>query len=339
MPSYISRFCLSMFALGAAASSAHASSLSAIYAFGDSLSDAGNAYIATSGAEPAAPYKNGEFSNGPVWVQDLAASLGLPPVKASLAGGATGTDYAVGGALSGNIPSLPYSAGLGDLPSQLAAFKLANPTGANPTGLYTMWIGSNDLDAILAAILKTNPTAAQISADLGAVVGNIDQAISTLAGEGAKNFLVLTVPDLGKTPAVAAFGATAETAASALSYEFDLGLVSSLSTLAGADPLLSLKVVDTYSVIDTIVADPGAFGFTNVTDPCLTGEMNYAGGTPCANPNQYLFWDQLHPTAAGQAIVAADAFQTLAPEPATLTMLGVGVLSLLVARRRRSRVA
>jgi len=335
MPSYISRFCLPLFALAAVASSAHASSISAIYAFGDSLSDAGNANIATGGAVAASPYVNGEFSNGPIWVQDLAKSLGLPPVTASLGGGATGTDYAVGGAISGNLPFL--AAGPSDLPAQLAAFHAANPV-ANPNGLYTIWIGSNDL----ADILATSTSAAQTATDVAAVVANIDKAINTLAGEGAKDFLVVTVPDLGKTPgAIAANSVTpgAAAAASALSFGFDELLVNgggpipSLGTVASADSL-SLKVLDTYSLIDTIVADPSAFGFTDVTDPCLTGEVAYAGGTPCSNPNQYLFWDLLHPTAAGQAIVAADAFQTLAPEPATLTLLGLGALSLLAARRR-----
>jgi phospholipase/lecithinase/hemolysin len=328
MSSYISRFSLAVFALAALASSARATSVSAIYAFGDSLSDAGNAFIATGGVTPGSPYKNGEFSNGPVWVQDLAASLGLPPVTASLAGG---TDYAVGGAESGNTPV--HTAVTGDLTggplSQVAAFQLTHPGGANPNGLYTIWIGSNDLSDIFAS----SPTPTQAALDVKAVITNIDNAISALAGDGAKDFLVVTAPDLGKTPAVAAFGPGAQALASSLSAEFDLGLVSSLSAISGADPLLNLNVLDTYSLIDTIVADPGQFGFSNVTDPCLTGEVDYSGGTPCSNPNQYLFWDQLHPTAAGQAIVAADAFQTLAPEPTTLTMLGVGVLSLFAARR------
>jgi phospholipase/lecithinase/hemolysin len=312
--------------LAALHSTARAGSISAIYSFGDSLSDAGNAYIATGGAEPGAPYKNGEFSNGPVWVQDLAKSLGLPPVTASLAGGPTGTDYAVGGAISGNLPFL--SAGAGDLPSQLAAFHATNPV-ANPNGLYTLWIGSNDL----ADILATAPSTAQAALDVKAVITNIDTAIATLAGEGAKDFLVLTVPDLGKTPGAIATGPLGVAAASALSAEFDLGLESSLTGVPG------VKVLDTYSLIDTIVADPAAFGFTDVTDPCLTGEVKYAGGTPCSNPNQYLFWDELHPTAAGHTIVADAAFQFLAPEPATLTMLGIGVLSVLAARRRRSQAA
>jgi hypothetical protein len=62
-------------------------SYSAIYAFGDSLSDAGNVSITTSAAgatKPASPpyYKEqygpitgNVFSNGPTWVQDLSIAL------------------------------------------------------------------------------------------------------------------------------------------------------------------------------------------------------------------------------------------------------------------------
>ena len=66
-----------------------------------------------------------------------------------------------------------------------------------------------------------------------------------------------------------------------------------------------------------IVTDPAYYGFTNVTQPCLTGEVNYSGGTPCATPDQYLFWDELHPTAAGQQLVAQEAADLVAPEPGT----------------------
>ena len=68
-----------------------------LYAFGDSLSDADNAY-AIAGYPPSPPYAQ-RFSNGPVAVEQLAANLGIAGFKASSQIG--GTDYAVGGAQTG----------------------------------------------------------------------------------------------------------------------------------------------------------------------------------------------------------------------------------------------
>jgi len=82
-----------------------ASAYTALFAFGDSLSDAGNAYILTGGVTPASPpYVGGHFSNGPTWVEDLSQELGLGTLKPSLSP-AGGTDFAVGGATTAALPS------------------------------------------------------------------------------------------------------------------------------------------------------------------------------------------------------------------------------------------
>ena len=312
---------------------AYAGAINAIDAFGDSLSDVGNIFTLTGGAEPAAPYVNGQFSNGNVAVQDLALDLGLARLTPSLQGG---TDYAYGDAQSGT--TLYNTASLIDLEGptgQIAQFAAANPTGADPNALYTIWIGANDLAAI-----PGTATPGDVATDIGAIVENIDDAISALAGLGAKNFLVITVPDLGLTPDARTAGASA--AASALSAGFDNALVNgsaplpSLAALAAGDGI-NISVLNTYLLLDSIVASPGSYGFTNVTDPCLTGEANFAGGTPCATPNQYLFWDGDHPTAAGQAVVADAALALVTPEPASAWLIAIGLFGVagLLARRHR----
>jgi len=297
-----------------------------IYAFGDSLTDVGNIYAATGGAAPGAPYVNGQFTNGKVWVQDLASDLGLAPLTPSLLGG---TDYAYGTAESG-VTAFNTSAPNTDLTGatgQLAQYQATHAT-ADPHALYTIWIGSNDLSDILTGQLPS-----QYGGDIGAVVGNIDSAVSTLAGMGAKNFLILTVPDLGKTPEVLAGGPAESAGASFLSGIFDTALTNGIPALAAADSV-NISVLNTYALLDTIVANPAGYGFTNVTQPCLTGEVNYAGGTPCANPSQHLFWDQLHPTAAGQEIVAGEALAQVTPEPSFISLIALGLIGMVILRLR-----
>jgi phospholipase/lecithinase/hemolysin len=285
---------------------------SAVYAFGDSLSDAGNDYIATGGGTPVSPpYSDGRFTNGPVWVQDLSSFLGLGPLAPSLAqpNVPNRTDFAFGGAETGTTPL--HTADATDLPSQLAQFHAAVPN-PQPDALYTVSIGSNDLFGALEA-LPSNPAAA--IATVQSAVVNVDNFVSDLAAGGAKNLLILDVPDLGKIPDVTSQGPLASLAASALSGLFDVELAASLQTLAGADQL-KLDLLSAYSLADQEIAHPSWFGLTNVTDPVWTGNYTDASSgtlratTPAAQ-NQYLFWDSVHPTAQGHAVAAALAYDSL----------------------------
>jgi phospholipase/lecithinase/hemolysin len=275
---------------------------STIYAFGDSLSDAGNDYVASFGVLPSSPpYSDGRFSNGAVWVQDLAKSLGLPGLKPSLDGG---RDFAYGGAEAGqeNLHTVTPI----DLPSQLVQF-LADDPHPSANALYTLSIGANDLlDAIPA--YAHNPSGAD--ADIAAAVNNESLFVQGLAADGARNFLILNVPDLGKTPEEAGNAAVA----SQLSALYDADLEASLKSLVAKDHL-SIHLVDTYALIDDGVANPAKYGLKNVTTPVWTGNYdNPFSGTLNAHgaaQNTYLFFDHLHPTAAGHAIVAHAALAAL----------------------------
>jgi len=281
---------------------ADAASYSRIYAFGDSLSDAGNDYVASGGLIPTGfIYSDGRFSNGPVWVQDLAKDLGLPALEPSLNGG---TDFAYGGAETGQEPLhtvLPI-----DLPAQLAALLVQVPH-PSANALYTLSIGANDLlDAI--PVYATNPTEAL--SDIQTAIGNEVAFIGGLAADGARNFVILNVPNLGVTPEEAGIKATAQK----LSALYDKDLAASLHTL-GAQDHLHIHLVNTYALIDQAVKDPGKFGLTNVTTPVWTGNFeNPLSGTLNATgaaQNTYLFFDHLHPTETGHAAIATLALTDL----------------------------
>jgi phospholipase/lecithinase/hemolysin len=262
--------------------SPHAS-YSTLYAFGDSLSDVGNDYSLSLGVLPTPLiYSDGRFSNGPLWVQDLAKDLGLGAVKASLDGG---RDFAYGGAETGS--ETLHSITPIDLPSQL---------------------GANDLQDAIPEY-ATNQTAALT--DIQQAVNNEVAFVKDLAALGARNFVILNVPDLGKTPADRAVASTA----SNLSALYDQELNTSLAALATSDNL-AIHLVNTYALIDEAVADPAAFGLKNVTTPVWTGnyENPFSGHLNATGKaqNAYLFFDHLHPTATGHLALANAAYASLA---------------------------
>lgn len=288
--------------------SAPSLSFGAIYAFGDSLSDAGNDYIATGRQIPVSPpYYPGHFTNGLTWVEDLARLQGMAPLAPSLSPG--GTDFAFGGAETGTTPL--HTAGPTDLPAQLAQFNAAYPT-AQPNALYTLSIGGNDLFDAIAAF-PSSPL--QALSDIGAAVVNVDNFILQLSAHGGKNFLVLNVPDAGKAPAYESQGPVVSLTASTLAAVFDAALTASLQAIAAKDHL-NMAIVDTYSLVDKAVADPALFGFTDVTDPVWTGNFTdpnsgtLRASTPAAQ-SQYLFWDQDHPTSAAHMLLAGAADASL----------------------------
>jgi len=286
--------------------SLQAGDITGIVAFGDSLSDVGNTYLA-AGIPPSPPYYQGHYSNGPIWLEYLANSLGVPAPTASLAGG---TDYAWGGAETGS--GLSYE-GTPNIGSQISTY-LASNTPLS-TQLITIWGGANDF--LNGGV--TNPAVP---------VANLISEITTLAAAGGKQFLVPNLPLLGDLPATNTLPQANRDALNFLTLTFDSMLYSQLNQLQGKLGI-TMHQVDIDSVFQNIIANPGAYGLTNVTDSAIAdGNLSGQG---------YLFWDTVHPTTVIQALIGATAFATVVPEPSSLTLVLIAA-PLLLAWRRRAAV-
>lgn len=294
---------------------AHASTISDVVVFGDSLSDNGNVYAVSSAlgmpTPPSPPYFDGRFSNGPVAVEDFASYLGLPLKDYAYGGATTGVGDSGDG---GSVTSLGQ--GLPGMTTQFdgyasAVVNSAPGTPAPTSSLFVVWGGPDDLLAPSAADAG-NPIAIANTA-----AANIIGIVDGLEALGAPEVLVPGVTDLALVPAYA----SEQAAANLFAITFNADLISGLPQGA--------TYVDTYSLLQKVVNDPSAYGFTDVINPYLSGMAN------CATPNDCLFFDTQHPTAAGQQLLAQDLEAVPEPRTAVLTLSILGVLGFVRWRSRR----
>ena len=293
---------------------AQAQDYTSIVVFGDSLSDTGNVAHLTQakyGVRVPSPlggdYTDGRFTDGVdtlppsfnykgVWVEQLAKMLPSKPViKNSLEGG---TNYAYGFADNGwgtaplaFGPGNTLSVNVNNIALQIATYLATRPKITDKT-LFVIWGGANDLleasspnDVVDAAIIQA---------------ANVQHLIEA----GATQIIVPNLPPLGLIPRLNGSPLTAAPAnqASAL-YNSVLKAGLTIVQLANLRRRVRVYQLDVFSLFKSVVASPTSFLLADVT---RMSQGNYA-----ANPDTYLFWDDLHPTTRGHDILATSAFKLL----------------------------
>jgi phospholipase/lecithinase/hemolysin len=315
-----------------------ASAYTQLFAFGDSLSDAGNLFQATG--SPPAPYFMGHASNGPTWAEDLSLQLNLGSLTPSLLGG---NDFAFAGAKSGETDANPNFLGgtttpnptrMFDLDAQVAAYHNAHSTPV-PGAIYTLDIGANDISTALTTF-PTDPS--EITTVVSQAAANTISAVVDLYNDGARDLLFYEVPDAGLTPVV--FGTPQQSLISGIALTFDQAVLAGLGTFNA--PGLKVFDLQTFSLFDEVVGNPTAFGFNPATihESCFDATAQTLCSTLPGVQNSYLFWDGVHPTEAGHLITADLAFGLVAPEPSTWGLMLVGFIGLgLLGYHKRARRA
>ena len=290
---------LAVAAMGAFASAASAQTYTRLVVFGDSLSDNGNLYAATGGASPTSPpYYQGRFSNGPVFTELLGFTAGRSAAGAPVTGS---INYAYGGARTDFSIFNPFAVPptVPGMRTQLAAYTGAGGTfGAND--LVSVLGGANNIfQAVGPASVSPNPVGFIGPVATGAAA-EIDLIVDSIAAAGAGTILVGNLPNLAITPQFnqGPFAAAAPLAGYA-GTTFNGALLNNLLSTAADRPNTNIILMDLYKIGTTLAGSPGSFGLTNATDSCFNGV------TVCANPDGYLYWDGVHPTAAGHRLLAA----------------------------------
>ncbi len=290
---------LAVAAMGAITSAAQAQTYNRLVVFGDSLSDNGNLTVPFGGVgAPPPPYFQGRFSNGPVFTE----LLGFTTVRGATPGASvTGSiNYAYGGARTDNTV-LNFGVNPPTVPGMRT--QLSTYTGAGGTfgagDLVSVLGGANNIFQGLTLASANPATAASVMQGVAtSAASDINVIVSTIAQAGAGTILVSNLPRLGITPDAVASGASGSALSDFTGTTFNSALLSNLFVTAAARPNTNIILLDLYKISDPLRANPGRFGLTNVTDRCFTGV------SVCSNPDGYLYWDGVHPTAAGHRLLA-----------------------------------
>jgi phospholipase/lecithinase/hemolysin len=266
--------------------------------FGASVSDTGNACnLSAANCPPSPPYATGRFSNGPLWVETVAAHFGASATPSRL----NGYNYAYAGATTGTVPGTTVTNRPPSMVAQVDQFVSRVGYQVNPQTLVILdgvTVGNNIADALTQVLGgNTNAPSAVITQALTDMVG----MISRLYAAGARTIVVLNSVDIGKTPKVTSLNnPVAAAGATQMSQLFNVNLAQQIAGLRATLPGVSLILVDAYAMEAGIMAAPAANGYSNVMEPCFSTSPAPA---VCTTPDTYYYWDSFHPTyATGQRL-------------------------------------
>jgi phospholipase/lecithinase/hemolysin len=339
---------------------------SGLVAFGDSLTDQGNTisylppeiWMDETGYDLNyynAAYNSygiaaeGRWSSGPTWIEylngrllSIGASTNPVPLGENYGRNLVETDYgpgtnfAFGGSTTG---SGHKNFVISNLQQQIADFLYLTQDSQSALynydmggALFSVWSGGNDaidwVEGERSAPIEDASTTAAL---------NIQTAIVTLYEAGARNFLMLNLPDLGQKPNYR--GTQNGIDATAFVHSYNDKLADVVLTLESTYADISITFFDAYATFNLLLEDPGAYGFTNIHESAYVflGSTHDPTSEIVENPEEYIFWDSTHPTTQVHELLGRFAYEALPiPEPAVVVLLALGLGVFVSARRRNS---
>ncbi len=274
-----------------------------LYVFGDGISTTTNG--------PGGTYYYGRrYSNGRVWVESLAQWQGLAydPNK----------NWSYFGHYSPNLVSNVMS-----LPAPLDA----------SNALAVVWINNADFVYGMSHNYGTN-TALWTNA-INQSLTNHFRAIINLYTKGFRTLILPPAVDIMKIPIYVNYAPTSKKFIRERIVDFNAGLAALVNDVRALCPGLTIFVPDIFTLLDRLLAKPADYGLTNALrnglsvdalgDPLLTDKSLNGRGT------NYIFWDNLHPTALAQTWLADEIQQLISPMRIASMTFGPGGCALELA--------
>jgi outer membrane lipase/esterase len=151
-----------------------------------------------------------------------------------------------------------------------------------------------------------------VTASVTDVVGILNR----LYAAGARNIVVLNSPNLSTTPTAKALNNPLVTG---LLFQMAAGFNSNLATqinnTKAVSPGLNIYLVDLFALQNQVAANPSAYGFANVTQPCFVQATQTTPQILCSTDpavqNTFFFWDPFHPTYATGQLLAQRTIEVI----------------------------
>lgn len=264
-----------------------------IVAFGDSLSDTSNTF---NGSQWIFPNSNswflGHFSNGLVWTEYLANAKNMPLYNWAVGGAAGVNEY---GILTG-------------IYDQISSFNTYMKSAKNyhiENTLFTLEFGLNDF-------MNYDRNITEVKSDYST-------ALIRLTDAGAKNILLMTLPDASKAPQFKYATADKVTLVSQQIKQFNLFIKEQAAYYKQKG--INITLVDAYQIFENVTSEPQKYGFVNAKDACMDINrssskdylMSHTLTNDCAQhgSDKYVFWGVTHPTTAMHKYIARKIITTV----------------------------
>ncbi len=274
-----------------------------LYVFGDSISTTTNN---TTPYPSQTNFYGHRYSNGRVWVEVLAQRQGM------------NYDSNKNWSYFNNYSATTNN---GTLLANVSSFHA--PADSN-TALFVVWVNSADLyDDI--ALFGTNSMNAWTSA-INRAQTNHFKVITNLYAKGVRTLVMPNAVDITGVPFFANTNAAYVGFVRQRCVDYNTAFSNTLNQARALCPDLKIYVPDFFSLIGNMLTNAPSYGLTNAGIDALDDSSlkNKSTNGPGAN---YIFWDDLDPTARSHEVMADVAQQSI-------SRVQISQLTLLVGSNR-----
>ncbi|MEW9922408.1 SGNH/GDSL hydrolase family protein [Marimonas sp. MJW-29] len=310
----------------------------ALFVFGDSLSDNGAVFALTEGALPPTEligidldgnpvdftergiFYNGRYTNGDVYADVAAHALGIPGDTSTFYDDFSGSNLAIGGATASDLTAIGDSS-TNTFANQVSTFQgaIASLPGTDASkqaflsgAAASVFIGLNDLGAIGGASTATGVIdQAVISTGVAAILEQLFAQTQVIADSGVGTIILNKLPGgsffPNANPLIDAFGPGTAELFDQVSAQVNAGIESLATTLQASGT--SVEIVDFFGLAKEIQNDQETFGFLTLENALPDSNNSTTLLIDDVPINQIGFIDPVHFTAELHEVF--DVFQAM----------------------------